>query len=68
MAPLTQAASRRTTNSNPSLETRVTYLLSSWPFVAILDAVQVVLKLSLDRTFDARRGAKNSVVVQMVQT
>ena len=30
MAPLTQAASRRTTNSNPSLEMRVTYLLRDW--------------------------------------
>jgi hypothetical protein len=33
-APLIQAASRRTTNSKPSLETRVTYLLGS---VAILE-------------------------------
>lgn len=53
MAPLTQAASRRTTNSNPSLETRVTYFLSSWPFVVILYAVQVVL-IVLGWIFDAR--------------
>lgn len=38
MAPLMQAASRKTTNSNPSLEMSVTYLLSCLPFVAILDA------------------------------
>jgi hypothetical protein len=30
MAPLTHAASRRTTNSNPSLEMSVTYLLRLW--------------------------------------
>jgi hypothetical protein len=36
MAPLTHAASRRTTNSKPSYETSVTYLLNSWSFVVVI--------------------------------
>ena len=32
MAPLMQAASRKTTNSKPSLEISVTYLLRVWPW------------------------------------
>jgi hypothetical protein len=36
MAPLVQAASRSKTNSNPSLDTSVTYLLRPWEEVAIV--------------------------------
>jgi hypothetical protein len=46
IAPLTQAASRRTINSKPSLEMRVTYLLSPWLWVE-----NAILTLSMDVDF-----------------
>lgn len=39
MAPLTQAASRRTTYSNPSLDMSVTYLLRPEPAPACEDSI-----------------------------
>jgi hypothetical protein len=52
MVPLLQAASRRTTNSNPSLEMRVTYLLKGFSLdVAIACGMQGANAILEDANF-----------------